>query len=82
MTKLETTKNTLTQLNFKMYREHWTDIEMLEQDDYRYTIALSKALTFIRTVESLWEDYKSKSNPVDLIDGLASLMDGGLYYEQ
>lgn len=75
MTKYETTKNTLSQLNHKMHRGHWIDIQILDEEDSRYSVAVDKSLAFIKEVESLWEDYKSKSNPVDLIDGLASLME-------
>lgn len=74
MTKYETTKNTLSQLSYKIYREHWNDIRLLEDEDYRYTTALDKASRFINKVESLWNDYKSKSNPVDLIKGLEELL--------
>ena len=75
MTKYETTKNTLRQLNYKIYKEHWSDIEVLESDDNRYTTALDKALDFIDSVEELWSDYTSKSNTIDLIKGLESLID-------
>ena len=75
MTKYETTKNTLNQLEYKMRKEHWLDIEVLESDDSRYTIALTKALNFIDRVEELWDDYKTKSNTVDLVKGLEDLIE-------
>lgn len=75
MTNYETTKNTLSQLNYKIYREHWDDIRLLEEDDYRYTIATERALDFINKIEMLWNDYKSKSNTVDLIKGLESILE-------
>lgn len=58
-----------------MHRGHWIDIQILDEEDSRYSIAVDKTLTFIKEVETLWEDYKSKSNPVDLIKGLARLID-------
>lgn len=75
MSKHETTKNTLSQLNYKIYREHWKDIAMLEEDDSRYTIALDKALDFINEIEEIWTNYKSKSNTVDLVKDLERLME-------
>lgn len=75
MIKYETTKNTLNQLEYKMRKEHWRDIEVLESDDSRYTIALTKTLNFIDRVEELWDDYKTKSNTVDLVKGLEDLIE-------
>lgn len=75
MTNYETTKNTLSQLNYKMYREHWDDIRLLEEDDYRYSIATERALDFINKIEVLWNEYKSKSNTVDLIKGLEDILE-------
>lgn len=53
MSEYETTLNTLEQLEYKMNRGHWTDIELLEEEDSRYSIALGKAIKAIERLEGL-----------------------------
>ena len=56
MSNFETTINVLSQLNYKIYREHWTDIQMNEDEDCRYTIALDKAISGLACIEQFrWE---------------------------
>ena len=47
----ETTKNTLYQLEEKMNREHWGDIQLFEEEDNRYSIAVEKAILLIKELE-------------------------------
>lgn len=51
MTESETTKNTLCQLEEKMNREHWGDIQLFEEEDNRYSIAIEKAILLIKELE-------------------------------
>ena len=51
MTESETTKNTLYQLEEKMNREHWRDIQLFEDEDSRYSIAVGKAILLIKELE-------------------------------
>ena len=51
MTESETTKNTLYQLEEKMNREHWGDIQLFEDEDSRYSIAVGKAILLIKELE-------------------------------
>lgn len=53
MSEYETTLNTLEQLIYKMSRSHWADIEILEDEDSRYSIALSNAVEAIKRLEDL-----------------------------
>ena len=53
MSEYETTLNTLEQLEYKMNRGHWIDIEFLEEEDERYSIALRKAIEAIERLEDL-----------------------------
>ena len=53
MSEYETTLNTLEQLQYKMNRGHWMDIEFLEDEDSRYSIALGKAIEAIKRLEGL-----------------------------
>lgn len=56
MSEFETTINTLNQLNQKIYKEHWDDIRLLEDEDDRYTIALIKAISILGVFEQIrWE---------------------------
>lgn len=51
MKENETTKNTLYQLEEKMNREHWGDIQLFEEEDNRYSIAVGKAILLIKELE-------------------------------
>ena len=51
MTESETTKNTLYQLEEKMNREHWGDIQFFEEKENRYSIAVGKAILLIKELE-------------------------------
>jgi hypothetical protein len=51
MTEHETTKNTLYQLEEKLDRGHWGDIQMFEDDDSRYSIAVGNAISAIKELE-------------------------------
>ena len=73
MGKCETTINTLYQLGDKMYKEQWDDIKKLEDEDWRYTIALKNAIDFIKSTEVIWDKYIHKSNTVDLVKDLDAL---------
>ena len=53
MSEYETTLNTLEQLIYKMNRSHWADIEILEDEDSRYSIALREAIEAIERLEDL-----------------------------
>ena len=53
MSEYETILNTLEQLIYKMNRSHWADIEILEDEDSRYSIALRKAIEAIERLEDL-----------------------------
>lgn len=55
MGKYETTINTLEQLNRKIYKEHWNDIQLCEDEDSRYTIALDKAEHALTLLDELIE---------------------------
>lgn len=77
MGKYETTINTLEQLNRKIYKEHWNDIQLYEDEDSRYTIALEKAeqaLTLLdKVIESCISDiewYQEHGNNEDLRRGI------------
>lgn len=51
MKENETTKNTLYQLEEKMNREHLGDIQLFEEEDNRYSIAVGKAILLIKELE-------------------------------
>lgn len=77
MGKYETTINTLEQLNRKIYKEHWNDIQLYEDEDSRYTVALDKAehaLTLLdKLIESCVADiewYQEHGNNEDLRRGI------------
>ena len=53
MSEYETTLNTLEELEYKMNRGYWIDIEFLEEEDERYSIALRKAIEAIKRLEDL-----------------------------
>lgn len=73
MTENETTKNTLYQLEEKMNREHWGDIQLFEDEDSRYSIAVGKAILLIKELEQYkaigtveeFKDLKEKENRFD-----------------
>ena len=56
MNKFETTINTLHQLKKLINKEHWSEIQRLEREDDRYTIALVGAISCINSLEQIrWE---------------------------
>ena len=55
MKESETTKNTLYQLEEKLNREHWGDIQLFEEEDNRYSIAVGKAILLIKELEQYRE---------------------------
>lgn len=56
MNNLETTLNTLTQLNEYIHKENWTDIQANEYEDSRYSIAIDKAVSAINRLDQyIWE---------------------------
>jgi hypothetical protein len=77
MGKYETTINTLEQLNRKIYKEHWDDIRVLEDEDNRYTIALNNAEHSLELLDKLIEGciadiewYQEHGNNEDLRRGI------------
>lgn len=53
MSEYETTLNTLRQLEYKMNRGHWNDIQYLEEENYMYSIAINKAIEVIERLVDL-----------------------------
>ena len=53
MSEYETTLNTLKQLENKINNHHFADIQYLEDEDCRYSIALEKAIEAIERLEDL-----------------------------
>lgn len=52
----ETTINTLEQLKRLINNEDWTEINLLEVEDNRYTIALNSAISGLKIVDQCrWE---------------------------
>jgi hypothetical protein len=55
MNRLETTINTLKQLANKIYQEDYEIFRILESEDNRYTIALSKAISELSAIREYYE---------------------------
>jgi hypothetical protein len=53
MSEYEEVLNILDELAFKLYREHWTDIKVLEEEDARYSKAVKEAIEAIKRLEDL-----------------------------
>ncbi len=53
MNEYEELLNILDELAFKLYREHWADIEVLEEEDARYSKAIKEAIEAIKRLEDL-----------------------------
>lgn len=51
MSEFETTINTLEQLFIKISDKHYGDIEYLEDEDGRYTIAINNALQVLKNYD-------------------------------
>lgn len=53
MSEYEKLIKTLNELAFKLYREHWEDIRVLEEEDARYSSAVEEAIEAINRLEDL-----------------------------
>ena len=54
---------------------HCTGVEFIYEETEEEK-ELNRKTVFIKEVERLWNGYKSKSNTVELVRGLANLIDG------
>ena len=77
MYNFEATINTLYQLKKYINMERWNEIQMLEADDYRYTIALDNAISGLKMLEQRgWERDIATAQLHELGIGLGQKIDG------
>ena len=77
MYNFEATINTLYQLKKYINMERWNEIQMLEADDYKYSIALENAILGLKMLEQRgWERDIATAQLHELGIGLGQKIDG------